>query len=368
MAIRRLASGNWQAVANYRDATGRNLQLSETHPTAKEAKAAHARLLLRAQKQSQISVLVPKTMGDLLDLWWRVQEPKLSPTTVVTTRGIVNKHIRPAFATLKPSQLTPYRVEAFYSKLPEMSDSNRSGIHRTLHKILADALRWEWIEKNPAAQVHPPSVPQREVTLPTAEQVDRIIVTADNLSRAPWFGTFLRLSITTGCRRGELCGLKWGDIDWDAQTIRIDESVSYADGEVSVRLPKTRSSMRTMRLGADTLGKLHLYRESLLSIQCGADRFLFSRGCDHSSPLIPQYVTALWKLVRKAHPDLDVRLRLHDLRHTNLTWLVNSGLVPITTASHRAGHSRTSTTHDVYTHRDVAGDSEAADFLDSLLK
>jgi integrase len=80
------------------------------------------------------------------------------------------------------------------------------------------------------------------------------------------FGAFVRLVAVTGMRRGEACALRWTDIDWEAGTVMVDESVVAAAGGAEVKSPKTRASIRRLALDSGTLAVLR-------SLQTGQEEF-----------------------------------------------------------------------------------------------
>lgn len=67
---------------------------------------------------------------------------------------------------------------------------------------------------------------------------------------------FIRVVAATGARRGEVCALRWSDVDWDWTSVRIDEAIVATDGGVMVKAPKNRSSVRAVALDASTLDEL----------------------------------------------------------------------------------------------------------------
>jgi integrase len=102
--------------------------------------------------------------------------------------------------------------------LERLAPASARQVHAILRRALVHAERWGWINRNPAALASPPKLGRREMQPPSAEQVRRILEAAreddDNLSLAIW------LAAITGARRGELCGLRWADLDGESFVIR----------------------------------------------------------------------------------------------------------------------------------------------------
>ena len=110
----------------------------------------------------------------------------------------------------------------------------------------------------------------------------------------PSFAAVLRLVTATGVRRGEVCALRWKDIDLSAGTVRISQSVVAAKGGAILKSPKTRASIRTVAIDSDTasmLKRLQLTQRSLAmacGLTLGQDAFLFSSepgGLDPPTPM-----------------------------------------------------------------------------------
>lgn len=202
-------------------------------------------------------------------------------------------------------------------------------------------------------------------------------------------GVAISILLLTGLRNGELCGLKWKDIDFQTNTLKVRRTTqrvsisSLTDEErqrakyinkdcsttIIVKSPKTDKSKREFQLG-DVLAKILLdYREKweqariILKdkILYEEDDFLFMQ--ENGAPIEHRTINS-W--LNKYLEELQIKhIRVHDLRHTNITLLINNG-VPITTVSSRAGHSRTTTTLDVYAGSLKTSDEIAAQAIDDF--
>ena len=208
---------------------------------------------------------------------------------------------------------------------------------------------------------------------------------------------FFTLAIYGGFRRGELLALTWEDVDFETNTISITKSVSKNSGGTTVKGPKTESAVRDIVLPSScfTLLKQWKTEEQSLSMRLGS-KWAGMRGrnfdCnrifiqDDGTPmgtdtpyqrfksLIETYnrqteATAKKLTTEAARKAKEAEklpsIRLHDLRHTSATLLISEN-VNIATVSKRLGHSKVSTTVDIYTHALAEKDRAASDKLEEL--
>ena len=182
--------------------------------------------------------------------------------------------------------------------------------------------------------------------------------------------TAMLLFLLTGFRRGEVCGLEWSDIDFAKQTISVRRSVVTVKGYGLVeKSPKTETSKRTITMPETLIQALKEYKTFWLDLrqQCGdyiktSDRLFTS---ERGNTIHPEMMLHwLNKVLNAAHIEHHT---LHSLRHTNITMQIAAG-VPITTVSARAGHSKASTTSDIYSHFLQSSDKQAADVIDNIFK
>jgi len=111
-----------------------------------------------------------------------------------------------------------------------MSPRTIRQIHAILSGAFAAAVRWEWIERNPASSAKLPKTRHRSPTSPTPTDVATVIAAAKG-RELDLLALYMWLAAVTGARRGELCGLQWGDIDLDSGLVHIAFSYLVRDGQ-----------------------------------------------------------------------------------------------------------------------------------------
>jgi integrase len=318
-----------------------------------------------------------KTVGELVERWleWRQGAKPISPTTLAGYRGYVDRAILPALGKLPLRQLDAATLDAFYARLRQsggkdgrpMAASSVRQVHAILSGALKRATAWGWIGHNPARLTMPPSVERADVQPPSVEDVGRLLHVA--LAEEPELGLFLRLAVVLGARRGELCALRWSDVDLDAGQVLVAGSVIAVRGHAPTAKDTKTHAKRRVAIGASTVDLLRAHRveQAKTALACGAalarGAYVFSHAADASVPVRPDYVTH--RFVRLARR-LGVRCRLHDLRHFMVTQLVAGG-VDWRTVSGRAGHADGHMTLGTYAHFQQAQDRQAAELMEHLI-
>lgn len=246
--------------------------------------------------------------------------------------------------------------------------------HRFLSSVSEKAVKWQLIDENPCRRTEAPKAAEIEVEALQEEDVAKLL---EALQDAPaQYSVITQLALLTGARRGEICALRWSDIDLDAGVISINRTVQNIAGRGTVfTAPKTKRSRRCIKIGPECVQLLREYRQHQkaerfkagsewvrwVEIENGKtvdNDLLFTRW--NGQPFDPNAVTSWFPGFLAAH-DLPA-VHFHSLRHTNASLLI-AAHVPVTTVSGRLGHAKTSTTTDIYAGFIRSSDAVAADAL-----
>ena len=170
-------------------------------------------------------------MGDLLDRWLAHCESKnLSPTTMRKYHSIAEMVVRPELGHVRLSKLTAGHLDRLYAKLT--AKGNEPTTVRHVHALIGAALhsaeRWDLVDRNVTRRADPPPVRPAQIVAPSPAEVQAILTATDELE--PGLATLLLLGALTGARRGELCALRWSDLDTTATTLTIARSVYETAG------------------------------------------------------------------------------------------------------------------------------------------
>lgn len=366
-------SGTWRAkVFLGQDANGRQRYLTRTvHGTKREADGQLRQLILEAGLAHETS---HATMDDLAAKWLDLVSEALSPSTLREYRRLLDKIILPQFGSVKVRAIRPSELDALYARLRRRGVSGRPlsaqsvhHVHALIRRLLNQALKWGWILTNPAINASPPRVDRVELEVPDVETVTNIIKLAKE--RNPDIACFLRLAAVTGARRGELCAIRWRDIDKSGALSIKHSIVDGRNDELIEKGTKTHASRKVV-IDASTLLVLDSQRERCEDRSKASGKrftrnnFVFASSLDGSVPWRPHRVTLAFKRLCN---ELGIKgVRLHDLRHFTATQMLASG-VPVKTVAGRLGHANAATTLNVYAHALESSDAEAAQLLANVL-
>ena len=210
-----------------------------------------------------------------------------------------------------------------------------------------------FLDHNPAWRTYRYTGKKKDKIIADEDTVQKLVTALEQESIK--YETYFKLVIATGMRRGECCGLKWSDIDWQERSIHIQRNVVKVTGEdIIVKDTKTSSGDRYVYFSAEMESLLREYlRECEWETEAHDERnlndddYVFRR---HGQPLPMTPTTFTWrfKLILKKH-GLPEKLNVHSLRHTNASLLIANG-TDVATVAGLLGHSQPSTTLDIYTH------------------
>jgi integrase len=347
--------------------TGKGRQLTKGGFRSEREAWSACRSALAAAEAGRLVQPSRRRLGDfLLDDWLPAMRNVLKPSTWASYNDYSRTYVVPVIGTAKLQELTAPRLTALYQHLLESGRVKRPGglsaktvrnVHLMLHKALADAHAWRYVAENVAAHAKPPRASRRQPAVWTADQLRTFL---SGMREDRFFALYL-LATTTGMRRSELCGLRWSDVSFEAETAMVSASRVVVNGRAEDSDGKTAPSRRLLALEPVTLDALRAQQR-----RQAEERAFF--GPDYQlSDLV-----FTWENGRPVHPDvlrqrfnrLAGRLglpaiRLHDLRHSYASAALAAG-VPAKIVSERLGHASVAFTLTQYTHLVPGLDRQAA--------
>lgn len=342
--------------------TGNNLR---------EAKRAMQRIL--ADLEVQNAVYSTETLFLVwIDKWMEQKQQEVRLNTWESYQFYLEKHIRPYFAPKKLTlrKLTSQHLQDYYNeKLRDGQSVCTLKKHNAIiHGALQEAVKKRLLTFNPADQVTFPRQNKQERfhgTAYTAEQAVQLLdaFKGDVLEPAVVFG------LCYGLRKSEALGLRWSDIDFEAGTLTVQNTVTRMRTLIEHEQTKSAASRRVLYLMSDTVTYLErLRRQQEENRQFLGEGYVIS---DHicvwpdGRPVSPDYVSQHFKKVL-AENNLQP-IRFHDLRHTAGSLLMNNG-ASVKQVQEFLGHEKASTTLDIYTHIDAKAKQRTALSMEHALK
>jgi integrase len=345
--------------------TGKRRQVVRTLPgdrPRREAEALQARLLVEVGAGEHAGS--DSTLDQLLDAWLDVAQ--LSPSTR-RDYGYARRLIPDRLRRTVIYRVTARDLDALYAELARSGrgpDRIRR-VHGMIRRALAHAVRWGWVARNVAVDASPPAPASTTPKPPTVDEVKRLLAAAADGELVTW----LRLEAGLGARLGEMCALRWGDVDIDRATITVQRSIAIATGGIAVKGTKT-DRVRVVALDTFTAAALREHRRVVaeralaVGVALSPAAYVFARDAEGMTPWRPDSLSRRVRVLRRS-VGLD-HVELRALRHFVITQLLSAGVDPRTVAG-RAGHARTSTTLDIYAAFVPARDRDAAELLGRLV-
>ena len=295
------------------------------------------------------------TFRDLADEW-RAGWTNQKPSTRQDYESILAKHLLPKFGDTRVSAMKPNDVQRYIGELRKAGKSPRTvrKIVGVLSNALNTAVRREIIPVNPigGGRLDLPSARDRKRPVVIFEDDLRTLVEA---MPEEW-RLYVQIGALTGMRAGEVCALRRGDVDFNAEVLRVDGSITeirskrLPEGERGLNRNTTKNGFARVSMLPSPLRKP--LAEHLLRMQDGRpDALLFTwhdGGPVHHNTFLK---TVFKPTVRKLWPAPDPRagLTYHGLRHSAASVLARRG-VPMAATQKQLGHLTSAMTNEVYTH------------------
>ncbi len=328
---------------------------------------------IRKEYENKIEVqrIVPcdkMSFDEYLLSWLEKQKSFLKPTTYYGYEGVINKHIIPYFKPLKVSlsDLTSTHIQSYYNKKLEegLSANTVKHHHANIRKALQEALRHNLVPCNMADRTTLPSIIKYKPKVYNKAQVLELLKAIKNTP----LESVVMICMHYALRRGEVCGLRWSDIDFENRIMYIQNTRTSAKTEIFQQGAKTESSIRQYPLSDMMLNFLldlqAKQKKNKLFFGTGYIESGFLCTWDDGKPLGVSYVSHAFATLLKNNglP----HIRFHDIRHTVATNLLDNG-IDLKIIQEYLGHSTMATTANFYLHPDIKQKAKALNVMNELI-
>ena len=357
--IRKRSDGRWEAriiIGHKND--GSPMYKSAFAKTQKSAlKELHQ--LIDLYRDVDLTEESRMTLGEWMDKWLdEYMIFTIKESTIDGYRAMVEHQIKRFIGNKQLTSLTTADVQKFYNKIKKegrvkphpltgygLADTMVRKVHMILHQALDVAVKERIIVRNPTVGTTIPKKTYVEKQVLGDSQLDKFM---DAIRQEPYWNDFFYVEVMTGLRRGEICGIKWSDINFDEGTLYIKRSIGRVkNGSITVGETKTAAGARKIILPPSVLTLLEKKKADAIN------EWVFPHYMKPSDPLHPDTAYRKLKTILK-NVELPL-IRFHDLRHTFATHATQGG-VDAKTLAGILGHTDASFTLDTYTH--VTGDMQ----------
>ena len=311
------------------------------------------------------------TLGEWLDKWLtEYVSLAVRESTLEAYRDLANNQIKRFIGDKQLSALKTVDIQKLYNKVKNegrvrehptlghtLSDSVVRKVHMLLHQALDAAVREHLIPNNPTNGTTIPRCNYAEKQILCDSQLDTFL---EAIKSEEYWHDFFYTEIMTGLRRGEICGLKWNDLDVNTGKLLIQRSVSVKKGGgVNIGETKTDKGIRSITLPQSVIEMLRTRQKTAIS------EWIFPNLLNPEQPVNPASAYRKLKAILKC-AELPM-IRFHDLRHTFATHAMQGG-VDAKTLSGILGHTNASFTLDTYTHVTADMQKNASDVVSNMMK
>lgn len=338
--------------------------------TKKQAQERLNEILYQYQRGEYIEPTA-MTTGEWLQKWLDVyvsHSTKKRKRTIETYTSVTKRHLIPAFEGIPLQKLTAAHIQHYYNT-SKLASSTLEQHHAILHQALKVAtINDRLINVNPAELVveKPVAKKNQEMEVWSQEEVRKFLLVAREAGTHS--EAFYRLAVESGMRRGEICGLKWEDLDLNALRISVKRTLLKPGPNPELGPPKSgRSRAVDISPQMASLLRKHKAEQNELKLSLGGayeDKdFVFAKDSGHPTQMNNFGQRSFKDLIEKAGVK---KIRFHDLRHTSATLLMEGETHP-KVVQERLGHSNIAMTLDRYSHVTPTMQKSAAQLLGNAL-
>lgn len=331
--------------------TGKQKQKSFTGKSKTEVRKKMSEVITQVDSRSYVEPC-KQSLESWLDIWLDTYvEGKVKPYTLDSYRSICNTHIKPTLGQIKLCELSPIYIQQFYNALEKtLSAKTVRNVHGVLHRALDRAAILHIIPSNPSDICELPKLVKRHFDPIEQPDVKRLM----DIWHRDRFERIYLVTLFTGMREGEVLGLSWDNIDFEAGTIYICQQLTktkQVGGEYCLA-PTKNSQSRLIFVAPTVMGLLRKQRSTQRKWASKAKSGWHNEWNLVFTNELGRHLThrTVYKGFKASVRALGMDdIRFHDLRHTFAVASLEAG-DSIKTVQQNLGHSSAAFTMNTYAH------------------
>lgn len=348
MAVFKNNRGTWTAKFYYTDWTGEKKQKKkEGFKTKREGQEFEKDFINKYENSPNI------TFENLIKNYIEDSKTRLKPSTMQTKINVINKHILPYFKNLKLTDIDTLKTRNWQNTIIKynLSETYKRTINNYLSAVMTYAVKYYGMNYNPIKKCGSIGSSKTEkMKFWTIQEFNKFIKEFKNNKQLT---VIYKTLFYSGMRIGELLALQTNDFNYEEKTVSITKSYIKIKGEEIIQKPKTKKSNRKINIPKELIKEIEEYTKLIYKIENNQRIFNISK------PYINEQMD---KGIKKAGIK---RIRLHDLRHSHASLLIEMGVQPLI-ISERLGHEDIKITLSTYAHLYPNKQEEIAKKLETI--
>lgn len=358
-SIQKLPNGKYKATITIgRTLEGKQKRRAVTASTRQELLDKIAEIRLKYKVGNYLELQKEErnmTFNEYFMKWLDIKSLSVADNTLRSYKYVFNKS-KPLH-DIRLNKITNNDINSLLLSLKtEVNAGSLGAIKTVLSTIFNAAIEEELITKSPMKGTVTPAKRQKKVDIivPTKDNVKAILDEAKKYTNAKWLYPYLLLAVTTGMRKGEIAGLKWSCINFEKNTIKVEEQATASGMS---KILKTTSSYREIAVAPAVLKVVNTIEHDDNS------KYVFMNKYTSAASLLQSIAVKVREIYDTI--GLDEKLTLHSLRHFHATQLIKQG-INVKVVSKRLGHSDIKITLDAYVHWLPSMDKEASLLFENI--
>lgn len=347
-AYKDTATGKWYCKFNYKNWLGeKKTKFKRGFTTKKEALAWEREFLITEQADMNME------LEPFVEIYFKDKKGRLKERSVISKRQMIEQKILPYFGRKRMNEITPAEILKWQNEMMTMGykETYLRMIQNQITALFNHAERYYGLKVNPCKKVEKMGRSNaKELNFWTKSEFDIFIESFGE--EESMYRLIFEVLFWTGCRCGELLGIFLEDLDFRNNTININKTFYRRNKQDYLTSPKTESSNRKVTVPDFLMKELKAYTESIYGIK-EKDRIFEITD------------RAIQKKLKSKTEALGLtKIRIHDIRHSSIAFLIEKNVQPLAIAQ-RVGHDSVNTTMNIYGHLYPNKQKQIADMLNS---